>query len=53
MDFGKQCLFTDDGPNLTEDFKPNRKNFEDYIFKNPVSRETQYSSVQAQHEVIS
>ncbi|KAK6625581.1 hypothetical protein RUM43_005880 [Polyplax serrata] len=51
MDFGKQCLFTDDGPNLTEDFKPNRKNFEDYIFKNPVSRETQYSSVQAQHEV--
>lgn len=51
MEFGKQCFFVDEGPVLLEDLKPSRKDFEDYIFQNPVPKETQYSSIQAQHEV--
>lgn len=51
MDFGKQCVFTDVGPELLEDIKPNKKDMEEYIYKNPISKETQYSSFQAEHEV--
>lgn len=51
IEFGKQNFFTDDGSVLLEDLKPNKKEFEDYILKNPVSRETQRSFIQAEHEV--
>lgn len=51
MEFGKQCFFVDDGPRLLEDIKPNKKDMEDYIYKNPVCKETQNAKVQAEHEV--
>ena len=51
MEFGKQCFFVDDGPRLLEDIKPNKKDMEDYIYKNPVCKETQCASIQAEHEV--
>jgi dynein intermediate chain 2 len=50
---GRPCLFVDEGPKVMENIMPNRELHNGYIFKNPVSRITQCSSVLAEHEVIS
>jgi dynein intermediate chain 2 len=52
-EFGRHCLFTDEGPKLMENLMPNKELNNGYICKNPVSRSTQCSSVLAEHEVIS
>jgi dynein intermediate chain 2 len=51
-EFGRQCLFVDDGPKLMENIMPNKELLNEYIVKNPVSRSTQCSNVLAEHEVI-
>jgi dynein intermediate chain 2 len=51
-EFGRPCLFVDEGPKLIENIMPNKELLNTYIFKNPVSRSTQCSSVLAEHEVI-
>ncbi|XP_021928495.1 dynein intermediate chain 3, ciliary isoform X1 [Zootermopsis nevadensis] len=50
-EFGRQCLFVDEGPKLLENVTPNKEELNKYIFKNPVSRSTQCSSVLAEHEL--
>jgi dynein intermediate chain 2 len=51
-EFGRPCFFVDEGPKLMENIMPNREFRNGYIFKNPVSRSSQCSSVLAEHEVI-
>ncbi|PNF32875.1 Dynein intermediate chain 3, ciliary [Cryptotermes secundus] len=50
-EFGRPCFFVDEGPKLMENIMPNREFHNGYIFKNPVNRSTQCSSVLAEHEV--
>jgi hypothetical protein len=52
FEFGRQCLFVDEGPKLMENIMPNKELLNEYIFKNPVSRSTQCSNILAEHEVI-
>lgn len=50
-EFGRQCLFADDGPKTMDNVLPNKEFFNEYIYKNPVNRSTQCSSILAEHEV--
>ncbi|XP_069701576.1 dynein intermediate chain 3, ciliary [Periplaneta americana] len=50
-EFGRQCLFADDGPKTMDNVLPNKEFFNEYIYKNPVNRSTQCSSILAEHEL--
>lgn len=50
-EFGRQCIFVDDGPRIVEDIKPDKKEMEEYIFINPMSKAVQCRSEQAEDEV--
>nr|XP_023025505.1 dynein intermediate chain 2, axonemal [Leptinotarsa decemlineata] len=48
-EFGRQCMFSDKGPDLIDNFPSDRKLYKDYILKDPVSRSTQCAPIQAEH----
>lgn len=48
-EFGRQCLFSDKGPDVLDNYLPDRKLFKEYILKDPISRSTQCAPVQAEH----
>lgn len=50
-EFGKQCLFTDRGPELIDNYPSTNKFLREYIYRNPVDQEVQCSFVQAEHEI--
>ena len=49
--FGKQCIFDDEGPTVDEHIIPNRELMEDYIYRNPCHTGVQTSKQFAVHEV--
>ncbi|XP_044269333.1 dynein intermediate chain 3, ciliary [Tribolium madens] len=48
-EFGKQCMFSDKGPELIDNFPSNKKLLRNYILRDPVSRSTHCAPIQAQH----
>jgi len=52
-EFGRPCFFADEGPKIMESILPNKQLHNDYIFKNPINRSTECTSILAEHEVIS
>ncbi|RZC38774.1 dynein intermediate chain 3, ciliary [Asbolus verrucosus] len=50
-EFGKQCLFSDKGPELIDNFASNKKFLHNYIIKDPVSRTTLCAPIQAEHHL--
>lgn len=49
IEFGRQCLFSDKGPDVLDNYLPDKKLFKEFILKDPVSRSTQCAPVQAEH----
>lgn len=49
-EFGKQCLFSDKGPDLIDDYPSTDKYLREYIYRNPIDEAVQCSYVQAEHE---
>lgn len=47
--FGRQYIPADDGPKLLNDQKPDKSFAEKYIYKNPISRGTQFSNVMSEN----
>lgn len=47
-EFGRQCLFSDRGPELIDNYPPNRSFLKEYILKDPVSRSQQGAPVYAE-----
>lgn len=50
-EFGRQCLFSDKGPDLIDNYPSNKRNLWEYILRDPVDSYTQYAPVQAEHEI--
>ncbi|KAK5640046.1 hypothetical protein RI129_010857 [Pyrocoelia pectoralis] len=50
-EFGRQCIFYDKGPDLIDNYPANKELLQNYIFKDPVSQETQYGPILAEHEL--
>ncbi|KAG5893159.1 hypothetical protein JTB14_000420 [Gonioctena quinquepunctata] len=50
-EFGKQCMFSDKGPELIDNFPSNRRLHKDFILRDPVSRSTQCAPIQAEHNL--
>ncbi|XP_076264362.1 dynein, axonemal, intermediate chain 2 [Rhynchophorus ferrugineus] len=48
-DFGRQCLFSDRGPDLIDNFPSNKKLAREFIDRDPVDRSTQCAPIQAEH----
>lgn len=48
-DFGRQCLFSERGPDLIDNFPSNKKLAKEFIFRDPVDRSTQCAPIQAEH----
>nr|CAH7769272.1 unnamed protein product [Callosobruchus chinensis] len=48
-EFGRQCLFSDKGPELIDNFPSSRKLAKDWILKDPIDRYQQCAPVQAEH----
>lgn len=49
-EFGKQCIFSDKGPDLIDNFPSTSVYLREYILRNPVNRSVQCSFIQAEHE---
>ncbi|EEB18967.1 dynein intermediate chain 3, ciliary, putative [Pediculus humanus corporis] len=49
--FGRQCVFCDEGPKLIDDLKPDKAYMEKYIFKNPVEKGTQYAKIMSENQI--
>ncbi|XP_022901460.1 dynein intermediate chain 3, ciliary-like [Onthophagus taurus] len=50
-EFGRQCLFSDKGPDLIDNYPSNRRYLHEYILQDPVERGTQLSTQYAVHEL--
>ncbi|KAK9877826.1 hypothetical protein WA026_020059 [Henosepilachna vigintioctopunctata] len=50
-EFGRQCLFSDKGPELIDNFPPDRSVLREYILRDPVSRGQQGAPQFACHEL--
>lgn len=50
-EFGKQCIFSDRGPDLIDNYPSTNKYLREYILRNPVNQAVQCSHIQAEHEV--
>lgn len=50
-EFGKQCVFTDKGPELIDNYPSTNKYLREFIYRNPIDRATQCSAIQSEHEV--
>ncbi|CAH1987608.1 unnamed protein product [Acanthoscelides obtectus] len=48
-EFGRQCLFSDRGPDLIDNLPSNRKLAKDWILKDPIDRHQQCAPIQAEH----
>ncbi|CAG9839968.1 unnamed protein product [Diabrotica balteata] len=48
-EFGRQCLFSDRGPELIDNFPSFRKLYKEFMLKDPVTRYQQCAPVQAEH----
>ncbi|GLH09036.1 Cytoplasmic dynein 1 intermediate chain, partial [Gryllus bimaculatus] len=49
-DFGRQCLFSDEGPKLVENIVPDKTINAEYILKDPVDRSIQMGVMLSEHE---
>lgn len=47
--FGRQCLFVDDGPNIVCDLRSEKALMDPYIVKNPVDKAVQLGQVMSEH----
>ncbi|XP_050305470.1 dynein intermediate chain 3, ciliary [Anthonomus grandis grandis] len=50
-EYGRQCLFSDKGPDLIDNFSSNKKLLKEYILRDPVNRSTLCAPVQAEHSL--
>ncbi|KAJ9578526.1 hypothetical protein L9F63_005255 [Diploptera punctata] len=50
-EFGRQCLFMEEGPKMLENLMPTKELMNNYILMNPVNHSTQCTSILAEHEV--
>ncbi|XP_068086596.1 dynein intermediate chain 3, ciliary [Anabrus simplex] len=50
-EFGRHCLFTDDGPKLLQNIAPNKALFNDYMLKDPINASVQVGKIMAEHEL--
>ncbi|XP_060520250.1 dynein axonemal intermediate chain 2 isoform X2 [Cylas formicarius] len=50
-EFGRQCLFSDKGPDLIDHYPSNKKLTKEYILRDPVHRSTQWAPVQSEHHL--
>ncbi|XP_057656309.1 dynein intermediate chain 3, ciliary-like [Diorhabda carinulata] len=48
-EFGRQCLFSDKGPELIDNFPSDRRLFKQFLLRDPVSRSQQCAPVIAEH----
>ncbi|KAJ8972987.1 hypothetical protein NQ317_019018 [Molorchus minor] len=48
-EFGRQCLFSDRGPELIDNYPSDKKLYKDYIFRDPVHRGMLCAPVYAEH----
>lgn len=49
--FGKQCIFDDEGPMIDENILPDRQLMDDYIYRSPCHTGVQNTKQLAIHEV--
>ncbi|XP_031353490.1 dynein intermediate chain 3, ciliary-like [Photinus pyralis] len=49
-EFGRQCVFSDKGPDLIDNYPSNWVLLENYILKDPFSQGTQCNSILAEHD---
>ncbi|CAG9768193.1 unnamed protein product [Ceutorhynchus assimilis] len=50
-EFGRQCLFSDRGPDLIDNYPSNKKLQREYILRDPVDRSTLCAPIQAEHSL--
>ncbi|KAB0792213.1 hypothetical protein PPYR_14172 [Photinus pyralis] len=50
-EFGRQCLFTDKGPDLIDNYPSNIEHLSNFILRDPVTQSTQCGQVQSEHEL--
>ncbi|KAF5286702.1 hypothetical protein FQA39_LY16185 [Lamprigera yunnana] len=50
-EFGRQCLFSDKGPDLIDNLLPNKELLQQYITRDPVCQTTQCGPTQAEHDL--
>ncbi|XP_066256971.1 dynein axonemal intermediate chain 2 [Euwallacea similis] len=48
-EFGRQCLFSDKGPDLIDNYPSNKKLMREYILRDPVHQSTLCAPIQAEH----
>ncbi|XP_018577180.1 dynein intermediate chain 3, ciliary-like [Anoplophora glabripennis] len=48
-EFGRQCLFSDRGPELIDNFPSDKQLHKNFLLRDPVSRSTQCAPIQAEH----
>ncbi|KAK4872810.1 hypothetical protein RN001_014839 [Aquatica leii] len=50
-EFGRQCLFSDKGPDLIDNYPSNKECLSQYILRDPVNQSTQCGPIQAEHSL--
>ncbi|XP_025832575.1 dynein intermediate chain 3, ciliary-like [Agrilus planipennis] len=50
-EFGRQCLFSDKGPDLIDNYPAHKEWMKSFILRDPVRKASQNAPVQAEHEI--
>uniref|UniRef100_A0A1Y1K9C4 Uncharacterized protein n=1 Tax=Photinus pyralis TaxID=7054 RepID=A0A1Y1K9C4_PHOPY len=50
-EFGRQCIFSDKGPDLIDNYAANKELGQNYILQDPVSQGSQCGPILAEHEL--
>uniref|UniRef100_A0A1B6H019 Dynein intermediate chain 3, ciliary n=1 Tax=Cuerna arida TaxID=1464854 RepID=A0A1B6H019_9HEMI len=50
-EFGRQCIFNDEGPKIVDNLLPNKALIDEYILRDPVHRGVQCSKTYAEHDL--
>ncbi|KAK5639983.1 hypothetical protein RI129_010794 [Pyrocoelia pectoralis] len=50
-EFGRQCLFSDKGPDLIDNYPSNKEHLPNFILRDPFTQGTQCSTIQSEHDL--